>query len=145
VVLDFGVILSGYCSDMTRTVHLGKPSAKESDAFAAVLEAQEAAVAAVAPGAKCGEVDEAARCVLRRAGLAKFFTHSTGHGVGLEIHEGPRIAAGQKQRLEPGMVITVEPGVYLSGQFGIRIEDMVLVTATGHEVLTTAPKGWIGL
>ncbi len=145
VVLDFGVMLSGYCSDMTRTVHLGRATAAERDAYAAVLEAQMAAVAAVRPGTSCGEVDEAARSVLRRAKLAEFFTHSTGHGVGLEIHEGPRIAAKQQQKLEQGMVITIEPGIYLPGRFGIRIEDMVLVTRNGAEVLTPATKAWIEL
>jgi Xaa-Pro aminopeptidase len=146
VTLDFGVLLNGYCSDMTRTVHLGKASQYEQDVYHSVLEAQQAAVAAVAPGVSCGEVDEAARSVLRRARLGKSFTHSTGHGVGLEIHEGPRIASGQTQLLEPGMAITIEPGVYLPGEFGVRIEDMVLVTAKGCEVLTAAsPKSWIEL
>ena len=96
VTLDFGVILNGYCSDMTRTVHMGKPGREEQFAYDAVLEAQEAAVAAVRPGATCGEVDEAARSVLREAKLDKYFTHSTGHGVGIEIHESPRVAAGQE-------------------------------------------------
>jgi Xaa-Pro aminopeptidase len=145
VTLDFGVILNGYCSDMTRTVHLGGAARDERFAYDAVLAAQEAAVEAVTPGTTCGEVDEAARSVLRRAGLAKYFTHSTGHGVGLEIHEQPRIAAGQAMRLEPGMVITIEPGVYLPGKFGIRIEDMVAVTETGSRVLTPVTKGWIEL
>ncbi|SEF75768.1 Xaa-Pro aminopeptidase [Bryocella elongata] len=146
VTLDFGVILGGYCSDMTRTVHLGKASQRERDVYHSVLEAQQAAVRAVRPGVTCGEVDEAAREVLRRAKLAKAFSHSTGHGVGLEIHEGPRIATGQKQELQPGMVITIEPGAYLAGEFGVRIEDMVLVTESGHEVLTEAsPKAWIEL
>src|SRR6202034_3510215 len=140
VTLDFGVILNGYCSDMTRTVHLGGSTQEERSAYDAVLAAQEAAVEAVKPGATCGEVDEAARSVLRRAGLAKYFTHSTGHGVGLEIHEQPRIAAGQKARLEPGMVITIEPGAYLPGKFGIRIEDMVEVSPTGGRVLTPVTK-----
>ncbi len=94
-----------------------------------MLEAQQAAVEAVTSGVSCGEVDEAARSVLRREGLAEAFSHSTGHGVGLEIHEPPRIGAGQTTRLLPGMVITIEPGVYLPGKFGIRIEDMVAVTA----------------
>jgi Xaa-Pro aminopeptidase len=145
VTLDFCVILNGYCSDMTRTVHLGGSTQEERSAYDAVLAAQEAAVEAVKPGATCGEVDEAARSVLRRAGLAKYFTHSTGHGVGLEIHEQPRIAAGQKARLEPGMVITIEPGAYLPGKFGIRIEDMVEVSPTGGRVLTPVTKGWIEL
>jgi Xaa-Pro aminopeptidase len=143
VTLDFGVILKGYCSDMTRTVHMGRASREERAAYDAVLEAQQAAMNAVKPGATCGQVDEAARSVLRRAGLARYFTHSTGHGVGLEIHESPRIASRQETRLEPGMVITIEPGVYLPGKFGIRIEDMVAVTATGHRVLTPVTKDWI--
>jgi len=144
--LDFGVLLDGYCSDMTRTVHLGKPTTREWDVYHLVLEAQVAAVQAVRPGATCGEVDEAARSVLRRAKLDKFFTHSTGHGVGLEIHEGPRLASKQVQVLEPGMVVTIEPGVYIPGEFGVRIEDMVLVTANGGDVLTAAsPKAWIEL
>lgn len=145
VTLDFGVILNGYCSDMTRTVHLGSAGPDERAAYDAVLQAQEAAEAAVRPGVTCGEVDEAARSVLRRAGLAKYFTHSTGHGVGLEIHEQPRVAAAQEFRLEPGMVITIEPGVYLPGKFGIRIEDMVVVTPGGHRVLTPVTKSWIEL
>jgi Xaa-Pro aminopeptidase len=145
VTLDFGVILKGYCSDMTRTVYLGKPKTQERSAYQAVLEAQEAGVAAVSSGASCGEVDEAARGVLRRAGLAEAFTHSTGHGVGLEIHESPRIGAGQTNRLLAGMVVTIEPGVYLAGQYGIRIEDMVAVTRDGGQVLTPAPKALIEL
>jgi Xaa-Pro aminopeptidase len=90
-------------------------------------------------------VDEAARNVLKKAGWGKYFTHSTGHGVGLEIHEQPRIAAGQEMRLEAGMVITIEPGVYLPGKFGIRIEDMVAVTAKGGRILTPVTKSWIEL
>lgn len=145
VTLDFGVILDGYCSDMTRTVHMGKAMPGERDVYDFVLEAQEAAVAAVAPGVTAGEVDEAARSVLRRVKLDRFFTHSTGHGVGLEIHEGPKLAAKQTQVLEQGMVITIEPGVYMPGKFGLRIEDMVLVTARGGEVLTPSVKAWIEL
>ena len=140
VTLDFGVVLGGYCSDMTRTVHLGRAGRRERDVYHSVLEAQQAAVAAVRSGARCGDVDEAARSVLRRAGLDKWFTHSTGHGVGLEIHEGPRVAAKQTQVLEAGMVITIEPGVYLPGEFGIRIEDTVVVTAGGCDVLTARSR-----
>ena len=145
VTLDFGVVLDGYLSDMTRTVHLGKALPGEREVYDSVLEAQEAAVAAVAPGVTAGEVDEAARSVLRRVGLDKYFSHSTGHGVGLEIHEGPRLAAKQTQVLKQGMVITIEPGVYMPGKFGLRIEDMVLVTGRGGEVLTPSVKAWIEL
>ncbi len=145
LTLDFGIIHNGYCSDMTRTVFLGKPKANERSAYQAVLEAQETAVAAVAAGVRCGDVDEAARGVLRREGFADAFSHSTGHGVGLEIHEPPRIGAGQTANLMPGMVVTIEPGVYLAGRYGIRIEDMVAVTRTGGQILTPAPKALIEL
>jgi len=145
VTLDFGVILNGYCSDMTRTVCLGKPGPLERQAYDAVLRAQEAAVDAVRPGVTCGEVDEAARSILRKEGLGRYFTHSTGHGVGLEIHEQPRVAAEQTLELKPGMVITIEPGVYLAGKFGIRIEDMIAVTDRGNKVLTPVQKTLIGL
>jgi Xaa-Pro aminopeptidase len=146
VTLDFGIIHKGYCSDMTRTVYLGSPRPEERKAYEAVLEAQEAAVNAVAPGASCAEVDEAARSILRREGLGEAFSHSTGHGVGLEIHEPPRVGVGQSTRLVPGMVVTIEPGVYLAGQFGIRIEDMVEVTRSGGKVMTAAaPKALIEL
>jgi Xaa-Pro aminopeptidase len=145
LTLDFGVILKGYCSDMTRTVHFGTPKPSERRIYDAVLEAQESAVAAVGSGVRCEDVDEAARSILREAGLAKAFSHSTGHGVGLEIHESPRVGASQSARLSPGMVVTIEPGVYLEGQFGIRIEDMVAVTRTGGEVMTPSPKTLIEL
>jgi Xaa-Pro aminopeptidase len=147
VVCDFGVILAGYCSDQTRTVWVGSPSGtnrKEAQsAYEAVREAQEAAIATVRPGIRAGEVDEAARKVLRKAGLGRYFTHSTGHGVGLEIHESPRIAAGQKEVLQPGMVITIEPGVYFPGKWGVRIEDMVAVNEGGCEVLTPTGKDFL--
>jgi Xaa-Pro aminopeptidase len=145
VILDFGVILHGYCSDMTRTVHVGKISAGGRRMYNAVREAQQAAVDAVRAGVACGQVDRAARNALRRAGLARYFTHSTGHGVGLEIHEPPRLGRGQPERLRSGMVVTVEPGVYLPGRGGVRIEDMLLVTGSGCEVLTPAPKDLIEL
>jgi Xaa-Pro aminopeptidase len=145
VLMDFGVILAHYCSDMTRTVHLGRISSAERQLYNVVHEAQLAAVSSVAPGVAIGEVDQAARRILNRAGLGKYFTHSTGHGVGLEIHEPPRIARAVKETLQPGMVITIEPGAYVPGQGGVRIEDMVLVTASGYEVLTQAPKELIVL
>ena len=142
VVCDFGVILAGYCSDQTRAVWVGPHSAKARRVYDAVREAQQAAVEAVRPGISAGDIDSAARIVLQKAKLAEYFTHSTGHGVGLEIHEGPRIAAGQTDLLEPGMVITIEPGVYLPGEWGVRIEDMVVVTPTGYEVLTPTAKSF---
>jgi Xaa-Pro aminopeptidase len=143
VVCDFGVILHGYCSDRTRTVWVGSAPEAAKGVYSAVLEAQEAGLAAVRPGVTVGDVDFAARKVLQKHKLAKYFTHSTGHGVGLEIHEAPRVANGQQELLRPGMVITVEPGVYLPGQWGVRIEDMVVVTETGCEVLTPTQKEFI--
>ena len=151
VTLDFGVVLGGYCSDMTRTVHMGAArrggaaGVGEREVYEAVLEAQEAGVQAVRAGVTAEAVDEAARSILRTAGLDAFFTHSTGHGVGVEIHEGPRLGKNQTQVLKAGMIVTIEPGVYLPGRFGVRIEDTVLVTATGCEVLTPTTKAWMEL
>ncbi len=145
VVLDFGVILSGYCSDMTRTMWVGKPDQAARDLYQAVLEAQLAGVEAVRPGTTTGEVDQAARRVLHKAGLSRYFTHSTGHGVGLEIHEAPRLARGQTEVLRPGMVVTIEPGAYIAGKGGVRIEDMVAVTENGHQVLTPTTKEFISI
>ena len=140
VVVDSGVILRGYCSDMTRTVHVGRVSREERRWYEAVLEAQSAGIAEVIPGKTAAQVDQAARQALRRAKLDRYFTHSTGHGVGLEIHEPPRLGKGQPERLEPGMVITIEPGIYVPGKGGIRIEDMVVVTDRGCRVLTPVSK-----
>jgi len=140
VVCDFGVILAGYCSDRTRTVHVSKPSEKARFLYDSVLEAQQAAINAVRPGATAADVDNEARRVLRKRKLAQYFTHSTGHGLGLEIHEAPRLALGQTQELEAGMVITIEPGAYLPGKWGVRIEDVVVVTSSGCEVLTPTDK-----
>jgi len=140
VVCDFGVILSGYCSDRTRTVHVGRATGEARRVYEAVREAQAVAIETVRAGVSVGEVDQAARNALKTKGLARHFTHSTGHGVGLEIHEPPRIAAGQTEVLRPGMVITVEPGVYIAGSGGVRIEDMVVVTERGCEVLAPASK-----
>jgi Xaa-Pro aminopeptidase len=145
VVCDFGVILSGYCSDQTRTVWVGKVAQDARQAYEAVREAQQAAVESVRAGIAVGEVDAAARKVLRKAGLGRYFTHSTGHGVGLEIHESPRVADGQSDILQPGMVITIEPGVYFPGKWGVRIEDMVAVTAGGCEVLTPTSKEFLAV
>jgi len=145
VVCDFGVILSGYCSDQTRTVWVGPVPEDARRAYESVKEAQQAAIDAVRPGVAVGEVDAAARKVLRKAGLGRYFTHSTGHGVGLEIHETPRVADGQQESLQPGMVITIEPGVYFPGKWGVRIEDMVAVTAGGCEVMTPTGKDFLAV
>jgi len=140
VVCDFGVILSGYCSDRTRTAHVGRATGVARRMYEAVREAQAVAIETVRAGVNVGEIDQAARNVLRNKGFARHFMHSTGHGVGLEIHESPRIAAGQSEVLRPGMVITIEPGVYIAGSGGVRIEDMVVVTEFGCEVLAPASK-----
>jgi Xaa-Pro aminopeptidase len=145
VVCDFGVILSGYCSDQTRTVWVGPVPENARLAYEAVKDAQLAAIDVVRPGIAVGEVDAAARKVLRKAGLGRYFTHSTGHGVGLEIHEVPRVADGQREILQPGMVITIEPGVYFPGKWGVRIEDMVAVTAGGCEVMTPTSKDFLAV
>jgi Xaa-Pro aminopeptidase len=149
VVVDFGGVMDGYCVDLTRTFAVGPPSAEARRVHAAVLEAQRAAVAAVRPGVLAGDVDRAARSVLERAGLGEAFGHGTGHGLGIEVHEGPRVSRARPaglggdsaaDRLEPGMVFTVEPGAYLPGWGGVRIEDDVLVTADGCEELTEATR-----
>lgn len=149
VIFDFGVIVNGYCSDMTRTVHVGHAGRKEISVYNAVLQAQLAGISAVKPGVAASEVDKAARSALEKAGLGGYFTHSTGHGVGMEIHEQPSLRKASitkrtkkvnLETLQPGMVITIEPGVYIPGWGGVRIEDMVLVTETGCDVLTPTSK-----
>ncbi len=143
VVLDLGAILGHYCSDITRTVCMGRAPKRVRTWHQAVLEAQKAAIEAARSGAACGNVDGAARQVLAGYHLDHLFVHSTGHGLGLEVHEDPRVARGQKRRLEPGNVITIEPGVYSAGIGGIRIEDDVAVHAGRTEVLTRAPRDLI--
>lgn len=140
VTLDFGAVVDGYHADMTRTVAIGEVGAEERRLFDAVLEAQKAALAAVAPGRSGRQVDAVARDVLAGHGLAEAFIHSLGHGTGLVIHEGPRLSNRSDDVLQPGMVVTIEPGVYLPGFTGLRIEDLAVVTADGHEVLSHSPK-----
>ncbi|MBC7927890.1 MAG: aminopeptidase P family protein [Bryobacteraceae bacterium] len=149
LLMDVGALLGGYCSDMTRVVHLGLPGTKGSPGtkakklYRAVLEAQLAAIDAVRPGKTASSVDRAARQVLKQHGLAEVFVHSTGHGLGLEIHEPPRIGRTDKTRLQEGMAITIEPGAYLEGFGGVRIEDTVLVTRNGCEILTPTSKEFV--
>jgi Xaa-Pro aminopeptidase len=145
VVLDLGAILGGYCSDLTRTVFLGRAPVEIRRWFLAVREAQAAALEAARVGVVCGDVDAAARGVLAGRGLEKYFIHSTGHGLGLEVHEMPRLARGQKETLQHGHVVTIEPGVYVEGVGGIRIEDDVAILAHGNEVLTRVPRDVVEL
>jgi Xaa-Pro aminopeptidase len=143
VVMDQGAILRGYCSDMTRTVFLGRPPDRVRRLYSAVLEAQQAAKTAIRPGIRAGDVDAAARKTLEKFKLGQYFTHSTGHGLGMEVHEMPRLARGESFVLEEGMVITVEPGVYIGGLGGIRIEDDVVVTSRGAQDLTSATREFL--
>ena len=149
VVLDFGGVLDGYCSDLTRTVSVGAPTPDALRLHAAVRDAQRTAIEAVKPGVSATSVDAAARSLLESRGLGEAFGHGTGHGLGLDIHEEPRIgparAHGASVQLEPGMVFTIEPGAYVAGMGGVRIEDDVLVTAAGYEVLTSVPRELLAL
>lgn len=144
ITMDIGALLDGYHSDMTRTVALGQVSPEQKKVYNTVLEAQLAALEQCKPGVECGSVDKAARDIIEKD-YPGTFGHSTGHGVGVEIHEWPRFAPGDKTTARPGMVVTVEPGIYLAGKFGVRIEDMVAITETGHDNLTRSPKELIQL
>ena len=145
VLIDMGACQDEYASDMTRVLFLDKPTSKIASLYRAVLEAQLAAIDAVREGVKAEQVDQAARKVLAGHGLDQHFVHSTGHGLGLEIHEAPRLGKKEKTKLEQNMVITIEPGAYIEGLGGVRIEDTILVTKTGCEVLTPTSKEMIVL
>ncbi len=140
IVLDFGGTVGGYCSDTTRMFHVGDPSAKYLEVHEIVRSAQEAAVAAVAPGVTAESVDAAARQVIVDAGYGEYFIHRTGHGIGLDGHEDPYIIEGNQQTLRPGMAFSIEPGIYLPGEFGVRIEDIVVCTEDGAERLNQSPR-----
>ena len=145
ILIDTGAVLDGYCSDMTRTVVLGRATDEMKHIYQTVLDAQEKAIAAVRGGVLCSEVDAAARSHIDENGYAGLFGHSTGHSLGLEIHERPAFSAVCDENIGPGTVMTVEPGIYVEGLGGVRIEDMVLVTKTGCEDLTHSPKALIEL
>lgn len=140
LTMDFGALYQGYNSDMTRTIVLGEPTDKQQEIYQIVLEAQLAGLAAVKAGIPAKEVDAAARRVITQRGYGEYFGHGTGHGVGLAIHENPRVNTKDETILQPGMVITIEPGIYLPDWGGVRIEDSVLVTEQGCEILTSSPK-----
>lgn len=145
VTMDFGAKYKGYCSDMTRTVALGAVDERKARAYNAVLEANKLAEKAIKIGEKCCDIDAVARNYLAKFSLDKFFSHSLGHSVGVDIHEMPAFSPRCEEVLKEGMIITVEPGVYLEGDFGLRIEDMALVTKSGAEILTHADKNLIVL
>ena len=145
LLIDMGATLEGYTSDMTRVLYLGSPPRPVKQMYKAVLEAQMAAIREVRSDVSVAKVDGAARNVLKQHGLDKAFVHSTGHGLGLEIHETPRIAQKEKTKLKAGMVITIEPGVYIEGVGGIRIEDTVLVTENGCQIMTPTSKDFVTL
>ncbi len=145
ITMDFGAQVDGYHADMTRTVAVGSVSDEMADVYDTVLRAQLSALAALKPGTDCAAVDAAARQVIRDAGFGEYFSHSTGHGVGLEIHEAPSLASLSKEALLEGDAVTVEPGIYLPGRFGVRIEDMAMITAEGYRNLTASEKKLIVL
>jgi Xaa-Pro aminopeptidase len=140
VVLDFGGIKDGYGSDTTRTVHVGEPTDEEREVHELVRRAQQAGFEAVRPGVECQEIDRAARRVIEDAGYGEYFIHRTGHGIGLTTHEPPYMVEGESRRLEPGMCFSIEPGVYLPGKFGVRIEDIVTVTEDGGRRLNNTGR-----
>ncbi|MFJ7101380.1 aminopeptidase P family protein [Streptomyces albogriseolus] len=143
VVLDFGGLRDGYGSDTSRTVHVGEPTEEERRVHDLVREAQEAGFRAVRPGAACQDVDRAARAVIADAGYGEYFIHRTGHGIGVTTHEPPYMIEGEEQPLVPGMCFSVEPGVYLPGRFGVRIEDIVTVTEDGGRRLNDTERGMV--
>lgn len=143
ITMDFGAQLGGYCSDMTRTVAVGEIDAEKKYVYDTVLLAQRTALAALKPNMPCCDGDKAARDIIAKNGYGKFFKHSTGHSVGLDIHENPNLSPACSDLLKPGIIMTVEPGIYLEGKFGVRIEDMVLITQDGIDNFTKSPKNLI--
>lgn len=143
VVIDLGAVADGYCSDMTRTIPIGALPEALARAYAVCAQAQSAALAAVRPGITCAALDAVARDVIVAAGLGDAFGHGLGHGVGLEIHEAPRVSREGTETLRPGMVVTIEPGIYLEGLGGVRIEDLVVVTETAGRILSHSPKATV--
>lgn len=140
VTMDFGAVYKGYHSDMTRTVAVGKVTDEQKKIYDIVLNAQKNALSILEKGLPCAEADKAARGIIEDAGYGEYFGHGTGHGVGVEIHESPNLSPRSNQKLQKGNIVTIEPGIYIPKKFGVRIEDMALITETGYENLTSAPK-----
>ena len=141
VVVDFGVKLGGYCSDMTRTFVIGKPSRKQSRIYGILISAQRAAVKKIRDGARACDIDKAAREVIDKRGFGRNFIHSTGHGIAYKVHEPPKISRSNRNMVKSGTIITVEPGIYIKGWGGMRVEDMFLVRRSGSLPLTAFPRG----
>jgi Xaa-Pro aminopeptidase len=140
VIMDFGGLLDGYCSDTTRTVHVGEASAQEREVYDVVRAAQQAALEAVRPGMTCQEIDRVARRIITEAGYGEYFVHRTGHGIGMSTHEPPYLVEGEEHLLVPGMCFSIQPGIYLKGRFGVRVEDIVTVTDTGGRRLNESSR-----
>ena len=137
VTVDFGLVIDGYCSDMTRTFMLGEPTDKQREVYGSVLRAQEAGLAAARPGISCMELDRVCRSLIESDGYGEYFVHTTGHGIGTEVHESPRIGKDTELILEAGMAITIEPGIYIKDWGGVRIEDTIILTDDGNEIITS--------
>lgn len=145
LTLDFGAVYNGYCSDMTRTIVIGKPTDKMVEIYNVVLEAEERALKAMKPGARCIDMDAVARDYIKEKGYGEYFGHSLGHGVGREIHEAPSVGYKNESKLKAGMVVTDEPGIYVPNFGGVRIEDLVLITEDGCEAISKSPKNLISI
>lgn len=143
VIADIGGFTDDYCSDMTRSFYIGEPDDEYKIIYDLVLKANLAAIASIKPGVKLSDIDKAARSVIEKAGYGKYFTHRTGHGIGISVHELPDVSSNSETKATPGMVFSIEPGIYLPGKYGVRIEDLVLVTPDGCEVLNNFPKDLI--
>lgn len=141
--MDVGAVCQGYCGDLTRTVFVGESTRNEKEIYDVVAEAHDVAIRSVKPGVRAEEVDSAARNVIEHAGYGEYFTHRTGHGLGLEVHEEPYIVQGNKMILKPGMAFTIEPGIYFFGKFGVRIEDNIAVSQTNGKMLSHISKGQV--
>lgn len=143
ILIDLGGLTNSYCSDTSRTVFFGEPSEEAKKVYEIVLEANKAAIEIIKPGVKFSDIDKTARGIIEKAGYGEFFTHRTGHNIGIEDHEYPSVSSINDMEVQKGMVFSVEPGIYIEGKFGVRIEDLVIVTEAGHEILNHTPKDYM--